>query len=124
MNRFSIASFLDELEKIAVVGQVTKGPTVSKTPAATPAPAARLAPTPSAKAPNIGAIRSVSSVANRGAIRPGVDLGAQVRQPTPPKPITRVPQAKGVPFHSKVAPVRSNTAPARRPYNPLKMSWA
>lgn len=138
MNNHTLKSFLDELEKIALAGGVPKSAPPPKTSAPTPAPQARLAPTPAAKPPQMGQMRSASSVANRGAIRPGLSaavdqgaktmLGAQQRasaamssgimatkQPAPPKPVTRVPQPKTVPLHSKIPRIAARVAsPARR----------
>ena len=48
-----VASFLDELEKIAVAGQVAAAPKPPKTSAPTPAPAARAAPQHAVKAPQM-----------------------------------------------------------------------
>ena len=70
-----IESFLDELEKISVAGQVPAAPKPPKTSAPTPAPAAKVAPQPAANAPKVPMPVPASS---GGAAAP-----AARRQPNP-----------------------------------------
>jgi hypothetical protein len=73
MNHTMIASFLDELEKIAASD---KAPVAPRTSAPSPAPAARLAPTPVAKPPTTPMPVTKSPVPQNSSAAAGTSLGS------------------------------------------------
>ncbi len=87
MKHQILESFIDELQKIALVGAVPKAAPPPKTPAPKPAPSARLAPTPAAKPPilaNLSVPTNINqSLLNRPiprAVKP--DIQGVVTKPT------------------------------------------
>lgn len=94
MERQIVESFLDELEKIALVGAVPKMAQPPRTAAPTPAPVARMAPMPAAKPPVAvgpstgGAKAPAGKIQNPGPASPQA-LRVQPRAKTIVRPLAR-----------------------------------